>query len=67
MLYKMMVVSNLVVVQYSPASINVFFWRAARNLNVARNLLSLKIHQQDLDSELLSLISISDPNLVGVS
>ena len=33
---------------YSPAIINVVFWRDAKNLNVARNLLSFKIQHQFL-------------------
>ena len=51
---------------YSPASINVVFWRDAKNLNVARNLLSSKIQPQDLDSGFITIISITDPNFVKI-
>ena len=51
---------------YSPVNINVVFWPNAKNLYVARNLLSFKIQHQDLDSGFVTIISNTDPNFVKI-
>ena len=42
------------------------FWHAARDLNVAHNLLSFKVYSQDLDRWLISVIRVHYPNLVSI-
>ena len=57
---------RILIILYSPVNINVVFWPNAKNINVARNLLSFKIQHQALDSAFVTIISNMDPHFVKI-